>query len=91
MRYRAPLIQVLQYCTEWGFFQASPRNDHSLGSRYNTLEHQQEICYRQFPDGLSSGYLPKRPKADYINRKTGGWYQRPSNVYWTGTSLSSPP
>jgi hypothetical protein len=72
-----------QHCTEWGYFQSTNTGPHALGSRYNTQTHQQELCYRQFPDGLKSGYLPKEPQTGYINRITGGWNMRPSNVFFT--------
>jgi len=73
-----------QYCTEWGFLQATNLGPHALGSRFNTLQHQLNICYRQFPDGLSSGYLPSRPRDREINLNSSGWNMRPSNVFWTG-------
>ncbi|KAF8424482.1 serine carboxypeptidase S28-domain-containing protein [Tirmania nivea] len=73
-----------QYCTEWGFLQATNLGPHALGSKFNTLQHQQDLCYRQFPDGLSSGYLPRSPREKETNRKFGGWNMRPSNVFWTG-------
>lgn len=73
-----------QYCTEWGFLQATNLGPHALGSKFNTLQHQQDLCYRQFPDGLSSGYLPRSPHDSVINLKFGGWNMRPSNVFWTG-------
>ncbi|KAI5848020.1 serine carboxypeptidase S28-domain-containing protein [Tricharina praecox] len=73
-----------QYCSEWGYFQSTNIGPHALGSRYNNQRHQQEICYRQFPDGLSSGYLPRRPRVDKMNALTDGWNMRPSNVFWTG-------
>jgi hypothetical protein len=58
-------------------------NQHAIGSRYNTLEHQQQVCYNQFKDGLSSGYLPKKPEIDKMNKLTKGWHMRPSNVFFT--------
>ncbi|KAF8450091.1 serine carboxypeptidase S28-domain-containing protein [Kalaharituber pfeilii] len=73
-----------QYCTEWGFYQASNLGPRSLGSKYNTLKHWQYMCYRQFPDGLPSGYLPKEARAAATNARFGGWYMRPSNTFWTG-------
>jgi hypothetical protein len=73
-----------QYCTEWGFFQHTNAGPHALGSRYDDIDHQQEICYRQFPDGIKSGLLPREPRTEYINKVTGGWNMRPSNVFWTG-------
>ncbi|KAF8435208.1 serine carboxypeptidase S28-domain-containing protein [Terfezia claveryi] len=73
-----------QYCTEWGFLQATNIGPHALGSKFNTLQHQRYICYRQFPDGLSLAYLPSSPRDRATNRKFGGWNMRPSNVFWTG-------
>ncbi|RPB27067.1 peptidase S28 [Terfezia boudieri ATCC MYA-4762] len=73
-----------QYCTEWGFLQATNLGPHALGSKFNTLQHQQDLCYRQFPDGLSSAYLPSSPRDRETNLKFGGWNMRPSNVFWTG-------
>ncbi|KAI5815148.1 serine peptidase, family S28 [Pyronema omphalodes] len=73
-----------QYCTEWGYFQSTNLGKHALGSRYQSLQHQQEICYRQFPDGLWSGLLPAAPRTLETNAHTQGWYMRPSNVFWTG-------
>ncbi|KAL7275430.1 hypothetical protein RUND412_001618 [Rhizina undulata] len=72
-----------QYCTEWGFFQSTNLGPNALGSKYNSLQHQQEICYRQFPDGLSSGYLPAAPKVAATIATHGGWAMRPSNVFFT--------
>ena len=73
-----------QYCTEWGFLQSTNLGPHALGSKFNTLQHQQDLCYRQFPDGPSSGYLPRTPRDRATNLKFGGWNMRPSNVFWTG-------
>lgn len=72
-----------QYCTQWGYLQAANLGPHTLGSRYETLEHQQSICFRQFPDGLSSGLLPPSPKTEQINSETDGWAMRPSQVMFT--------
>ena len=73
-----------QYCTEWGFFQIDNAGPRSLLSRYQTLEYNQDACNQAFPKALASGLLPSRPQAEALNRKTGGWTIRPSNVYWTG-------
>ena len=73
-----------RYCSEWGFFQATNAGPHALGSRYQDAKHQQELCYRQFPDGLSSGHLPREPHVDKMNRMFGGWFLRPSNTFYTG-------
>lgn len=67
-----------------GFFQSANLGPHSLVSKYNSLQHQQDICYRQFPTGVSSGLLPKRPQVEKMNRIYGGWNIRPSNVYFSG-------
>ncbi|THC89650.1 hypothetical protein EYZ11_010895 [Aspergillus tanneri] len=68
-----------QYCTEWGFFQSNNFGPHSLLSRYQTLEYQQEVCNRQFP-----GMLPLHPQAEALNEQFGGWDIRPPNVYFSG-------
>jgi hypothetical protein len=67
-----------------GFFQSANLGDHQLISRYNSLEHQKDICHRQFPDGLESGLLPEWPPEESTNKRYGGWTIRPSNTYWTG-------
>ncbi|OJJ50608.1 hypothetical protein ASPZODRAFT_56250 [Penicilliopsis zonata CBS 506.65] len=73
-----------QYCSEWGYFQATNGGEHALLSSYQSLEYEEEICYRQFPDGVKSGFLPPHPRANELNSQTGGWTIRPSNVYWSG-------
>lgn len=73
-----------QYCTEWGFLHASNWGPNRIVSRYNTLRHRQELCIRQFPDGLSSGILPLWPRDIRTNAQFGGWNMRPSNTFWTG-------
>ncbi|WEW61257.1 hypothetical protein PRK78_006747 [Emydomyces testavorans] len=74
-----------QFCSEWGYFQYQNRPPHELLSKYQTDEYiQKDVCYRQFPDGVSSGYLPRRPKTNETNSYTRGWHMRPSNVYWSG-------
>ncbi|KAL7268390.1 hypothetical protein RUND412_008990 [Rhizina undulata] len=72
-----------QYCSEWGYFQAADRGRQRLISKFNDLEHQQKTCYRQFPDGLRSGYLPLTPQVDKMNAMFGGWHMRPSNTLFT--------
>jgi hypothetical protein len=72
-----------QYCTQWGFFQSSNIGEHQLVSKFNSLEHQQEFCHRQFPGGVESGLLPEWPKANETNERYGGWNIRPSNTFWT--------
>lgn len=73
-----------QYCSEWGYYQSKNWRPHTILSKYQTLEYQQHVCYRQFPDGLESGYLPRRPQTHVVNKQTGGWDMRPSNVYYSG-------
>jgi hypothetical protein len=64
--------------------QSSNVGDHQLVSKYNSQQHQQEMCLKQFPDGIASGLLPASPKAAETNDKYGGWAIRPSNTFWTG-------
>jgi hypothetical protein len=73
-----------QYCTEWGFFQSNNFGSHALLSSYQTLEYQQELCYRQFPNAVQAGTLPPRPRTESLNEEFGGWTIRPSNVYFSG-------
>lgn len=72
-----------QYCTEWGYYQTKNWEPHNLLSKYQTLEYQQHVCNRQFPDGVKSGDLPRRPKTVQTNRKNKGWHMRPSNTYFS--------
>jgi hypothetical protein len=80
----AAISWTWQYCTQWGFLQSANLGEHQLVSRYNSLEHQHDICHRQFPDGIESGLLPDWPPAAETNRRFGGWAIRPSNTFWTG-------
>ncbi|OJJ33236.1 hypothetical protein ASPWEDRAFT_114702 [Aspergillus wentii DTO 134E9] len=73
-----------QYCSEWGYFQSNNVGPHSLLSKYQTLEYQQEICNRVFSSAAESDLLPSQPQANSINADFGGWTMRPSNVYWSG-------
>ena len=73
-----------QSCTEWGYFQINNFGPHSLLSRYQSLEYMQYTCNRQFPEAVQTGLLPDHPLADAMNKETGGWTIRPSNVYWSG-------
>ncbi|GFF33870.1 thymus-specific serine protease [Aspergillus udagawae] len=73
-----------QYCTEWGFFQSNNFGSHALLSSYQTLEYQQELCYRQFPNAVQVGLLPPQPQTESLNEEFGGWTIRPSNVYFSG-------
>ncbi|KAL6238503.1 hypothetical protein BDW75DRAFT_227934 [Aspergillus navahoensis] len=72
-----------QYCSQWGFYQSNNEGIHSLLSRYQTLEFQQAICNRQFPEAVKSSQLPPQPQADALNAEFGGWNIRPSNVYFS--------
>ncbi|KAL5045964.1 hypothetical protein BDW71DRAFT_197970 [Aspergillus fruticulosus] len=72
-----------QYCSQWGFYQSNNEGVHSLLSRYQTLEFQQFVCNRQFPEAVKSGHLPPQPQADALNAEFGGWNIRPSNVYFS--------
>lgn len=73
-----------QVCTEWGYYQSNNFGPHSLLSQYQSLEYQQGLCTRQFPDAVAQGIIPDHPQADEMNQETGGWTMRPSNVYWSG-------
>lgn len=73
-----------QYCTEWGYFQINNFGPHSLLSKYQNLRYAQDYCYRNFPEAVKKGLLPKRPQVEATNAETGGWMIRPSNVYWSG-------
>lgn len=74
-----------QFCSEWGYYQYQNWWPHEILSDFQTDEYyQKSLCYRQFPDGLKTGHLPRRPKVHETNRYTEGWYGRPSNVYWSG-------
>ncbi|EER27718.1 hypothetical protein D8B26_006179 [Coccidioides posadasii str. Silveira] len=70
-----------QFCSQFGYFQYQNPRPHEIASRYQTEAYIQDNCYRQFPDGVSSGHLPRRPRADATNNYTGGWNMRPSNVF----------
>lgn len=73
-----------QICSEWGYYQSNNFGPHSLLSKYQTLAYQQSLCTRQFPEAVKRGILPRYPQAAKMNGQTGGWYMRPSNVYWSG-------
>ena len=66
-----------------GFLQSANLGPTQLVSRYNSLQHQADICHRQFPDAPLS-LLPAWPAVDKTNAHFGGWNIRPSNVYWSG-------
>lgn len=71
-----------QYCTQWGFFQSANLGPRQLVSKYNSLQHQADICHRQFPTAPRS-LLPAWPDVARTNRVFGGWSIRPSNTYWS--------
>ncbi|KAL1856146.1 hypothetical protein Plec18170_004015 [Paecilomyces lecythidis] len=75
---------IWQYCSQWGFYQSDNVGTHSLVSKYQSNQYAQQVCYRQFPNGLSSGLLPAQPQTAEVNAETGGWTMRPSNVYFSG-------
>ncbi|KAF2649649.1 hypothetical protein K491DRAFT_610346 [Lophiostoma macrostomum CBS 122681] len=68
-----------QYCTQWGEFQYYNAGPDQIISKYNDLQHQIDICHRQFPTGL-----PEVPDTNATNAIFGGWSTRPSNTYWSG-------
>lgn len=80
----ASISWTWQYCTQWGYLQSVNLGPHQLLSKYNSLQHQVDICHRQFPDGRKSGLLPERPDVETTNEIFGGWKIRPSNTLWTG-------
>lgn len=79
----ASISWTWQYCTQWGFLQSANLGPTQLVSRYNSLQHQADICHRQFPDAPLS-LLPAWPAVDKTNAHFGGRNIRPSNVYWSG-------
>ncbi|KAH7121123.1 serine carboxypeptidase S28-domain-containing protein [Dendryphion nanum] len=72
-----------QYCTQWGFFQSANLGPRQLVSKYNSLQHQKDICHRQFPTARAP-LFPEWPRTDLTNKIFGGFDLRPSNVYWSG-------
>ncbi|OXV11776.1 hypothetical protein Egran_00463 [Elaphomyces granulatus] len=76
-----------QYCSQWGYFQSDNRGSRSLLSRYLTLDYFQKKCYWEFPRAVENGLLPKAPQTAAVNNETGGWWMRPSNVFWSGGSF----
>ncbi|ORY08662.1 serine carboxypeptidase S28-domain-containing protein [Clohesyomyces aquaticus] len=72
-----------QYCTQWGFLQSANLGPHQLVSKYNSLEHQKDICHRQFPTAKPP-LFPIWPDTKHTNDVFGGWDIRPSQVYWSG-------
>ncbi|CAN9164930.1 unnamed protein product [Alternaria alternata] len=71
-----------QYCTQWGYFQSANLGPQQLVSKYNSLQHQHDICHRQFPDAPRS-LFPDWPNTSRTNKVFGGWDIRPSNTYWS--------
>jgi hypothetical protein len=65
-----------------GYFQSANLGPRQLVSKYNSLEHQKDICHRQFPDAPRD-IFPEWPAVDKTNRMFGGWKIRPSNTYWS--------
>ncbi|KAB2570934.1 putative extracellular serine carboxypeptidase [Lasiodiplodia theobromae] len=72
-----------QYCTQWGFLQSANLGPGQIVSRWNSLQHQADICRRQFPTANTT-LLPEWPRDNETNESLGGWGIRPSNVYWSG-------
>lgn len=66
-----------------GYFQSANLGDSQLLSKYNSQEHQRDICHRQFPTAQEP-LFPDWPRTEETNKHFGGWYIRPSNVYWSG-------
>jgi hypothetical protein len=66
-----------------GYFQSANLGPNQLVSKYNSLQHQHDICHRQFP-GASPSIFPEWPTVDRTNAVFGGWNIRPSNTYWSG-------
>lgn len=73
-----------QVCTELGYWQGDNYGPHSLLSKYQTLEYNQDLCFQQFPEAVKQGIMPASPEVDRMNNETGGWTIRPSNIYWSG-------
>ncbi|KAK7180547.1 hypothetical protein DPSP01_006078 [Paraphaeosphaeria sporulosa] len=72
-----------QYCTQWGYFQSANLGPNQLVSKYNSLQHQHDICHRQFPTAKAP-LFPDWPQTDRTNAVFGGWDIRPSQLYWSG-------
>jgi len=78
----ASIAWTWQYCTQWGYFQSANLGPQQLVSKYNSLEHQKDICHRQFPNAPKS-LFPEWPNTARTNKIFGGWDIRPSNTYWS--------
>lgn len=72
-----------QYCTQWGFLQSANLGASQIVSRWNSLQHQADICHRQFPTANAT-LIPAWPRDNETNESLGGWAIRPSNTYWSG-------
>lgn len=68
---------------QWGYFQSANLGPTQIVSSYNSLQHQADICHRQFPTAKEP-LFPAWPRTDATNAHFGGWSIRPSNVYWSG-------
>ncbi|KAF2002172.1 peptidase S28 [Amniculicola lignicola CBS 123094] len=79
----ASIAWTWQYCTQWGYLQSANLGPRQLVSRWNSLDHQKDICHRQFPTAPRN-LLPEWPAVSRTNAKFGGWDIRPSNLYWSG-------
>ncbi|KAF1943831.1 hypothetical protein EJ02DRAFT_421030 [Clathrospora elynae] len=78
----ASISWTWQYCTQWGYFQSANLGPQQLISKYNSLQHQHDICHRQFPTA-SRALFPDWPNVVRTNAVFGGWSIRPSNTYWS--------
>ncbi|EOD48584.1 putative serine family protein [Neofusicoccum parvum UCRNP2] len=79
----ATISWTWQYCTQWGFLQSANLGPNQIVSRWNSLQHQADICRRQFPTA-SLDLIPAWPRDNETNESLGGWDIRPSNTYWSG-------
>jgi hypothetical protein len=79
----ASISWTWQYCTQWGFFQSANLGPNQIVSKWNSLEHQKDVCHRQFPTAPRT-LLPEWPRTNLTNKVLGGWDIRPSNTYWSG-------
>ncbi|KAF2708076.1 peptidase S28 [Pleomassaria siparia CBS 279.74] len=79
----ASIAWTWQYCTQWGYFQSANIGPRQMVSKHNSLQHQRDICHRQFPTA-EAPLLPDWPRTDRTNNMFGGWDLRPSQVYWSG-------
>jgi hypothetical protein len=68
--------------TRTGYFQSANLGPQQLVSKYNSLQHQHDICHRQFPNA-SRSLFPDWPNTARTNAVFGGWSIRPSNTYWS--------